>query len=97
MIALALLALLLGWILAQFYKVLVLVPASGFLIPFVLVISVSLGDTFVHTVLKIAAAIWTIPFGYALEQGRLYVVHISRPGRKPRTRATRTRVHTRRQ
>jgi hypothetical protein len=42
MITLALLALLLGWILAQFFKVLVLVPASGLLIPFVLVLSVSI-------------------------------------------------------
>jgi len=97
MITLALLALLLGWILARFFKVLVLVPASSLLIPFVLVLSVSLGDTLDHTALKIATAIWTMPFGYALEQGRLYLVHISRTGRKPRTRATRTGVRTRRQ
>ena len=97
MITRVLLALLLGWILAQFFKVLVLVPASGLLIPFVLVLSVSLGDTLVHTALKIATAIWTMPFGYALEQVRLYLVHRLRTGRNSRTRGTRTRVRARRQ
>jgi lipopolysaccharide/colanic/teichoic acid biosynthesis glycosyltransferase len=71
MITLALLALLLGWILAQFFKVSILVPASCLLIPFILVVSVSVGDTFVQTALKIATATWTMPFGYALEQVRL--------------------------
>jgi hypothetical protein len=59
MITLALLALLLGSVLARFFKILILVPASGLLIPFIFVVSVSVGDTFVQTDLKIATAIWT--------------------------------------
>jgi hypothetical protein len=67
MIILAILSLLSGWLLGQFFKVFVLIPAIGLAIPVVFVLSVFfLGDTPVGTFSKIAVAVWLTQVGYAL-------------------------------
>jgi hypothetical protein len=68
MVMLAILSLLCGWLLGQFFKVQVLFPATGLAIPVVFAVSISMGDTPVQTFLKITAAIWLMPVGYGLGQ-----------------------------
>ncbi len=82
MINLAMLSLSSGWLLGQFFKVFVLVPAIGLVIPVVLIVSLSSGDTLFQTALKIAAAIWIMPVGYALGQMLLNIPCILRGWRK---------------
>jgi len=82
MIILAISSLLCGWLLGQFFKVHVLFPAIGLAIPVVFAVSVSIGDTPVQTFLKIAAAIWLMPVGYALGQMLLNLPSVLRRRRK---------------
>jgi hypothetical protein len=84
MIMLAVLSLAFGWLLGQFYKVLVLIPAICVAVPVVFAASVSLGDTALQTVLKIAAAIWLIPVGYAVGQILFNLPTLMRNRRKVR-------------
>ncbi|MCI0600565.1 MAG: hypothetical protein L0Y50_11785 [Beijerinckiaceae bacterium] len=72
----ALMSLMCGWVLGQFFKVLILVPAGGLSIPLAFAVSVTLGDTFVQTAFKISAALLTLPAGYVLGQTLLHVPRI---------------------
>jgi hypothetical protein len=85
MIILAILSLLSGWLLGQFFKVFVLIPAIGLAIPVVFVLSVFfLGDTPVETFSKIAAAVWFTQVGYALGRMLLNLPFIVNSWRKVR-------------
>ncbi len=82
MIVLAIASLLTGWLLGQFFKVLVLIPASGLAIPVIFAVSVFLGDTLLQTALKIAACVWIMAVGYALGQMVFNLPSILRGWRK---------------
>jgi len=95
MIILAILSLLSGWLLGQFFKVFVLIPAIGLAIPVVFVLSVFfLGDTPVETFSKIAAAVWLTQVGYVLGMV-LNLPFIVRSWRKVRDERI-ARLHARR-
>jgi len=86
MISLAMLSLFSGWVLGQFFKVFVLFPAIGLLIPTVLAFSVSLGDSPYQT--KIAVKVWLMPVGYASGEMLLNFPRILRSRRKAWTDGT---------
>lgn len=88
MISLAMLSLFSGWVLGQFFKVFVLFPAIGLLIPTVLAFSVSLGDSPYQTILKIAVTVWLMPVGYASGEMLLNFPRILRSRRKAWTDGT---------
>jgi hypothetical protein len=96
MIILAILSLLSGWLLGQFFKVFVLIPAIGLAIPVVFVASVFfLRDTPVETFSKIAAVWWLTQVGYALGQMLLILPFIVNSWRKVRDERI-ARLHARR-
>jgi hypothetical protein len=84
MIMLAILSLLCGWLLGQFFKVQALFPATGLAISVVFAVSVSMSDTPVQTFLKIITAIWLMPVGYALGQMLPNLPFVLRSWRKVR-------------
>ncbi len=72
MVIIALFSLFFGWILGQFFKVLVLVPSVWLTILLVIVLSISCGDGTIEIALKIIAVNLLMPLGYALGQILLY-------------------------
>lgn len=94
MIMLAILSLLTGWLLGQFFKVQVLIPAIGLTIPIVLAASFFAGDTPLYMVLKIAAAIWIMAIGYGVGHIVFNVPRIVRYWRRVRAELT-DRLHAR--
>ncbi len=86
MVILALLSLLLGWSLGQFFKVLILVPAVGILIILVSSTSMAAGDTSVQIALKFITVNSMVPVGYALGQTKFYGPRILRWVAKTRHR-----------
>ncbi len=60
--------LLYGWLLGQFFKVAVLLPAICLATPVILAASVSRGDAALQMALKVATSIWLMAIGYALGQ-----------------------------
>lgn len=84
MIMLAMLSLFYGWLLGQFFKVAVLLPAVSAAIPALLAASLSLGDAARQMAVKIAASIWLVAIGYAYGQIVLNLPRILRGSRKAR-------------
>jgi hypothetical protein len=82
MIILAIFSLSFGWLLGQFFKFQVLFPAICVVAPIVFVASIALGDTALQTALKLAAAIWFMPVGYAFGQILLHISVFRRSRRK---------------
>ena len=82
MIILAILSLSFGWLLGQFFKFQVLFPAICVVALIVFAASIALGDTALQTVLKLAAAIWLMPVGYAFGQILLHIAVLMRSRRK---------------
>ncbi len=95
MIMLAILSLLAGWLLGQFFKVQALIPAIGLTFPIVLAASFYAGDTPLYMALKIAAAIWIMAIGYGLGHIVFNVPRIVRNWRRARADGT-DRLHARR-
>jgi hypothetical protein len=85
MIMLAILSLSFGWLLGQFFKFQVLFPAICVVALMVFAASIALDDTAFQTALKLAAAIWLMPVGYAFGQILLHIAVVMRSRRKAAT------------
>jgi hypothetical protein len=94
MASFALLSLLFGWILGQFFKVLILVPAGGVAFLLVLAVSIAGSDAPLQIALKIIVINSMLPVGYILGQAVFYVPGIIRRMQKTR-RQTMVRFHAR--
>lgn len=94
MSALAISAFLLGGALGQFFKVLILVPAGGLAILFVLAASIYFGDALPQMALKIQVLIMSITVGYACGQTAFHVPDILQRMRKTGKHST-ARPHSR--
>ena len=72
MAIIALLSLLFGCILGQFFKILVLLPAVWLTMLLVIALSISSGDGMIQIALEIITVNLLMPLGYALGQILLY-------------------------